>query len=114
MAKPYNLEERTEEFARDVRSFIRKLKLDLPNIEDAKQVVRSSGSVGANYIEANENLGTKDFKFRAKISRKEAKESRYWLRLIDCLGDKELDQERKQLIQEADELLKILSAIINK
>ena len=82
MAKKYDLEERTEEFARDVRSFIRRLKMDLANIEDSKQVIKSSGSVGANYIEANENLGTKDFKFRAKISRKEAKETRYWLRLM--------------------------------
>ena len=88
--------------------------MDLANIEDAKQVIKSSGSVGANYIEANENLGTKDFKFRAKISRKEAKETRYWLRLIDTLGNEELDLERKALIQEADELLKILSAIINR
>lgn len=77
MAKKHDLEERTEEFARDVRSFIRRLKMDVANIEDSKQVIKSSGSVGANYIEANENLGTKDFKFRAKISRKEAKETRY-------------------------------------
>lgn len=114
MAKRYDLEERTEQFAVDVRSFVRKLSLDLPNKEDARQVIRSSGSVGANYIEANENLGTKDFKFRAKIARKEAKESMYWLRLIDCLGDDNLDKKRQSLIQEANELLKILSAIINK
>ena len=66
------------------------------------------------YIEVNEKLGTKDFKFRAKIARKEAKESRFWLRLINTLGDEELDKERLALTQEADELLKILSAIINR
>ena len=88
--------------------------MDLANIEDAKQLVKSSGSVGANYIEANENLGTKDFKFRAKIARKEAKESRFWLRLIDSLGNEEVERERLALVQEADELLKILSAIINR
>ena len=114
MSKPYNLEERTEEFAKNVRRFVRKLKLDLSNKEDAKQVVRSSGSVGANYIEANEKLGNKDFKFRTKIARKEAKESRYWLSLIDTLGDKDLDKERVGLLQEAEELRKILSTIINK
>lgn len=47
------------------------------NVEDGKQVIRSSGSVGANYIEANEALSKKDFCFRIKISRKEAKESKY-------------------------------------
>lgn len=114
MDKPYDLEERAEKFAREVRQFVRSLKLDLPNREDSKQLVRSSGSIGANYIEANESLGDKDFKFRAKIARKEAKETRYWLRLIDTLDDNELDKSRLNLIQEAEELLKILSAIINK
>ncbi|WP_339701245.1 four helix bundle protein [uncultured Roseivirga sp.] len=90
------------------------MTLDLSNYEDSKQLTRSSGSVGANYIEANEKLGDKDFKFRAKIARKEAKESRYWLRLIDTLGNKEVEQVRIRLEQEATELLKILSAIINK
>lgn len=114
MDKPYDLEERVENFALDVRQFVRSLQLDLPNKEDAKQVVRSSGSIGANYIEANESLGDKDFKFRTKIARKEAKETRFWLRLIDTLGDNELEKSRLGLIQEAEELLKILSAIINK
>ncbi len=94
--------------------FIRGLRLDIANKEDAKQVVRSSGSIGANYIEANESLGEKDFKFRAKIARKEAKETRYWLRIINTLNDNELEKTRLSLIQEAEELLKILSAIINK
>tara|TARA_A100000171_G_C2063280_1_gene111041 strand:+ start:157 stop:504 length:348 start_codon:yes stop_codon:yes gene_type:complete len=114
VASNYDLEQRTEQFAKDVRQFIRLLTLDLSNYEDSKQLTRSSGSVGANYIEANEKLGDKDFKFRAKIARKEAKESRYWLRLIDTLGNKEVEQVRIRLEQEATELLKILSAIINK
>lgn len=114
MASNYDLEQRTQQFAKDVRQFIRLLTLDLSNYEDSKQLTRSSGSVGANYIEANEKLGDKDFKFRAKIARKEAKESRYWLRLIDTLGNKEVEQVRIRLEQEATELLKILSAIINK
>lgn len=83
--KKYDLEERTFEFARDVRAFVKSLTRSIANIEDAKQVIRSSGSVGANYIEANEALSKKDFKMRIKISRKEAKESRYWLRLVDSL-----------------------------
>jgi hypothetical protein len=73
--KPYDLEKRTYEFAKNVRIFIKKLPRTVSNIEDSKQVIRSSGSIGANYIEANEALGKKDFNMRIKISRKEAKES---------------------------------------
>lgn len=80
--KPYNLEERTFEFAKSCRTLISKLPTSIANIEDGKQLVRSSGSVGANYIEANEKLGDKDFSFRLKIARKEAKESVYWLKLL--------------------------------
>lgn len=111
--KTYNLEERTYEFARDCRFLVRKLFKSISNIEDGKQLIRSSGSVGANYIEANEKLGDKDLKFRLKISRKEAKESKYWLRLLSDLND-DFGQEINALIKEAEELRKILSAIIIK
>jgi len=68
--KQYDLEDRTAEFAKNVRNFVKKLKWSIANNEDGKQVVRSSGSVGANYIEANEALSKKDFKMRIKICRK--------------------------------------------
>lgn len=80
--RPYDLEERTFLFAKEVALFCKRLPKNVENIEYIKQVIRSSGSVGANYIEANESLGEKDFSLRLKISRKEAKESMYWLRLI--------------------------------
>lgn len=112
--KPYNLEERTFEFARDIRLFIKSLVKTTANIEDSKQLVKSSGSVGANYIEANEKLSKKDFLFRLKISRKEAKESVYWLRLIDTTNDLGNIQKSEELINEAIELKKILSSIIDK
>jgi four helix bundle protein len=70
--------------------------------------------VGANYIEANEALSRKDFAMRAKISRKEAKESAYWLRLIDVGPDPSVNAERWRLEQEARELMRILSAIVHK
>lgn len=62
-SKPYDLEERTFLFAKNIRVFIKTLKMTVVNIEDSKQVIRSSGSVGANYIEANEALSKKDFNF---------------------------------------------------
>ena len=114
MTKPYDLEERTFQFAKEVRVFIKTLEKTIANNEDAKQVIRSSGSIGSNYIEANESLSKKDFVFRLKISRKEAKESIYWLKLIDETNELINNQLSKKLIQEATELKKILSAIIEK
>ena len=112
--KKYDLEERTFEFARDVRAFVRQLPHTVANVEDVKQLVRASGSVGANYIEANESLGKKDFALHAKISRKEAKESRYFLRLVFPAGDDALDKTRSALMQEATELTSIFGAIVRK
>jgi four helix bundle protein len=112
--KPYDLEERTFLFAQRVRAFVRTLPRCLSNFEDIKQVVRSSGSVGANYIEANEALGPKDFACHIKISRKEAKESRYWLRLVYTAEKPALEDERATLIQEAVELMNIFGAILRK
>ncbi|MBO6880613.1 four helix bundle protein [Winogradskyella sp.] len=111
--KVYNLEERTFLFARECRLLVRDLKKTISNIEDGKQLVKSSGSVGANYIEGNEKLGDKDLKFRLKISRKEAKESEYWLKLLRDLNEKHIERI-EVLIEEANQLKKILSAIINK
>ena len=109
------LEERTFVFARDTRQFCRKLKWDTINLEDIKQLVRSSGSVGANYIEANENLGPADLKMRIRISRKEAKESVRWLKLVYIENEKiELEKERLRLIDEVEQLRKIFSAILIK
>lgn len=112
--KTYDLEERTFLFAQRVRAFAKTLPRTICNFEDVKQLARSSGSVGANYIEANESLGKKDFVLHARIARKEAKESRYWLRLIDTRSAEKLEAERQSLIQESTELLRILSSIIEK
>lgn len=112
--KPYDLEERTFQFAKAVRLMVKNLSKTTANFEDIKQLVRSSGSVGANYIEANESLSKKDFLHRVKISRKEAKESVYWLRLINETNNIEDKSEINNLLQEATELKKILSAIIEK
>jgi four helix bundle protein len=113
-SKQYDLEDRTFEFARRVRAFVKKLLKTLANIEDGKQLIRASGSVGANYIEANEALSKKDFMMRIKICRKESKESRYWLRLVDTGGNKELEKERQELVIEAGELTHIFGSIATK
>jgi four helix bundle protein len=107
-----DLEERTLRFAREVRAFVRKLPKDIVTREDVSQLVRSSGSIGANYIEAQEALSKKDFGMRVKICRKEAKESCYWLTLLDV--PTELVSEYRRLHNEAVELRKIFSSIVEK
>ena len=113
-SKQYDLEDRTFAFAKRVRALIKKLRKSIANIEDGRQVINASGSVGANYIEANESLSKKDFIMRIKICRKEAKESRYWLRLIDTYDESEQENERESLVREATELMNIFGAILAK
>ena len=112
--KQYDLEERTYQFAKKVALFCKQLSRTISNIEYVKQVVRSSGSTGANYIEANEAFSKKDFNMRIKICRKEAKESAYWLRLIIETNDKKFEEEAIAFLKEAVELKKIFSSIIEK
>jgi four helix bundle protein len=110
--RPYDLEERTLLFAREVRGFVRGLPDGRGMAEDISQLVRSSGSVGANYIESREGLSKKESLMRLRIARKEAKESRYWLRLLAVPSD--MTEQLDNLVHESTELLSILSAIIEK
>ena len=112
--KTYDLEDRTLNFAKKVRTLVKQISKTITNMEDGKQVIKASGSVGANYIEANEALSKKDFIVRIKICRKEAKESRYWLRLIDTCNEPQQESERKDLENEATELMNIFRSILRK
>ncbi len=111
-SKLYDLEDRTAVFAKQSRALVKKLPRTIGNIEDAKQFIRASGSVGANYLEANDAIGKKDFVMKIKICRREAKESGYWLGLLDV--DSNLEPERERLVAEAKELMKIFGAIVRK
>lgn len=114
-SKPvYDLEERTFLFAVNVRKFVKKLPNTIINQEDTRQVVKSSGSVGGNYIEANEALSKKDFLMRIKICRLESKESAHWLRIIVEVNNEQFKEEGMKLHQEAVELKKIFSSIVEK
>jgi hypothetical protein len=88
----YDLEDRTFEFAKASRAFVKKLPRTIANIEEAKQLIRASGS--------------------SQTCRREAKERGYWLRLLDCDG--ELESARANLLAEARELMKIFGAIVRK
>jgi len=111
--KRFDLVDRTTAFTKNTIQYIKLLRLGAPFMTIASQVVRSAGAIGANYIEANESLGKKDFIMRMKICRKETKEARYWLELTEPI-DEPGRLKKQALINEATELLKIFSSIITK
>ena len=108
--KKYDLEERTFVFAKNVIEYVGNLPKGIAYSEIGKQLVRSAGSVGANYIEANESLRKKDFIMRVKISKKEAKESNYWLNL--STPNKNIECDKTEIMRECEEPQKIFGAII--
>ena len=108
------LEDRFYAFAEAVRDWCRLLKWNIINAEYIKQLIRASSSIGANYIEASDSLGLADEKMKLKISRRETKESMYWLKLILIHDNLLLAEQRLTLLNEAEQIKKILSAIINK
>jgi len=92
-------------------AFMKKLPRTIGNVEDAKQLIGASGSTGANYIEANEAIRRRDFVMKIKTCRREAKESGYWVRLLDCNGEL---AARAKFLAEARELTNIFGAIVRK
>jgi four helix bundle protein len=110
-----DLIERTERFANDVRQWVRMLPRTISNAEDVKQLVRSSGSVAANQIEADNALGDQDRLMKFRICRKEARESGLWIRLLDAgAANESLLHEKTRLNDESVQLVKIYSTIINR
>ena len=109
----FDLEERTLEFAKKVIRLCKKLPHNIVNHEISGQLIRSSGSVGANYREANDALSKKDFTYRIRITRKEAKESHYWLQLL-TEANADMAEEVSALLDEAVQLKKIFSSIAEK
>ncbi len=113
MAREYDLERRTTEFGKAVIRLCKNLPVNPMNDRLVGQLVGAAGSVGANYREANDALGKKDFVNRLKIARREAKESLHWLELI-TEANSGSTAEIKTLMQESEELKNILSVIIVK
>lgn len=111
--KKYDLEERTAKFGESVIEFVKTLERNDVNHQLVSQVVRSSTSIGANYMEADGAESGKDFKHKIAICKKEAKETRHWLRMLAKANSNQADNCRK-LWQEAHELALIFSAILRK
>ena len=112
--RQFNLEERTFEFAQEVREFVKKLPSTLGNLEDAKLLVRSSGSVAANYVGANIAATEQESLQRIKMCSQDAKLSRLLLRLLDLGGKDELEEMARTLEQESLDLTSTFSAIYKK
>jgi four helix bundle protein len=108
------LEDRFERYATRVRDFCRKLKWDIINVEYIRQLIRDSASVGANYIEASDDLGKADERMKIKVARRESKESVYFLKLVLTYDNEKLEKERYELISEGTQIRLILSSILLK
>lgn len=108
----YDLSERTAKYAINVCVFLNTIPKTIANVEYTRQLIRSSASIGANYLEANDALGAKDFAVKIKTSRREAKESAYWFRLLDLLRAPEKEARRQELLQETQEFVRIFSAML--
>lgn len=109
----FDLENRTLEFAKRIVMMCKILPSNTVNFKLIDQIIRSAGSVGANYREANDSLSKKDFLMRMKIARKESKETEFWLNLI-IEANIEMESKINDLLIESIEIKKILSSIIIK
>ncbi|MFA6250547.1 MAG: four helix bundle protein [Candidatus Shapirobacteria bacterium] len=109
----FNLEDRTLDFAKSIIKICQILPNNIVNNKLVDQMIRSAGSVGANYREANDSLGNKDFVLRLRISRKEAKETIFWLQLVQQ-ANPTLSLQIVKLIDECTQIRNILSSIIIK
>ncbi len=106
----FDIQERTFEFAVGVVKLVNRLPRTVAGVEIGRQVVRSATSVGANVEEADAAESKRDFIHKMSIAHKEVRETRYWLRVIQTalLGDGKV----RALIQESDELVRILYTIV--
>ena len=108
----YNLEERTAVYGENIVSFCKSIKQDTITKPIISQLIRSGTSIGANYCEANNASSKKDFRNKIFICKKEAQETKYWLRIIAGCVTEGKDEIRK-LWQETQELTMIFQKIIS-
>lgn len=105
------IQEKSFDFAVQIVEVYRHLAFEKKEFVLSKQLLRSGTSIGANVSEAARGESTKDFIHKFQISRKEANETLYWLKLLEATNHLRLEISTK-LIQHCEELLKILTAII--
>ena len=106
----YDLEERTAKFGENIIDFCKSINQDAINRPIISQLIRSSTSIGANYMEANAASSRKDFTNKIFICKKECQETKHWLRMI-AKSNPEKKEEIKKLWQECQELTLIFQKI---
>ncbi len=106
----YDLEERTAKFGEEIIIFSKGVLRDEICRPLISQIIRSATSIGANYMEANQASSKRDFRNKIHICRKEANETKHWLRMIALANDDKKDECRK-LWKEAHELTLIFARI---
>jgi four helix bundle protein len=111
--KKYDLEERTAQFGESIIAFAKRIPHNVVTTPLIGQLVRAGTSVGANYCEADDAVSKKDFRHKISICKKEARETKYWLRMVAAAEDG-TKPEGRALWQEAKELHLIFSAIWRK
>ena len=109
--KIYDLEERTAKFGENIIDFCKKIPKNVITFPLIDQLIRAGASVGANYCEADCAESKKDFEHKIGICKKEAKESRHWLRMVSTASP-ELRSEAQELWREANELQLIFITIV--
>jgi len=111
----FDLEERTFQFALSTRQCIASRTWSRAQWRDIDQILRSSGSVAANYVEADNAVSKPDFFYRIRVAKKECVETRLWLRLLGATTDDESIKETLRILyRESDELIRIFAAILRK
>lgn len=110
---PFDLEERTARFGEEIIRFSKRIPRDPGNNRLIDQLVGAGTSVGANYCEADEKVSKKDFRFTISRCVKEAKETKFFLRMI-AASEPSLAEEARELYREAKELHLIFAAIYRK
>ncbi len=113
MEKIYDLEDRTLKFGKDIIHLCKALPENTINFRLIDQLIRSGTSSGVNYREANETETKKDFRFKIRICLREARETKYWLELLQE-ANSELQEKIEFLIMETKELIKIFATILSK
>ena len=108
----YDLEERTAKFGEDIIVFVKSMKKNVIVLPLIQQLIRSATGIGANYYEANQASSKRDFVSKIYISKKEANETKYWLRMLSK-ADEKVEEICLKYLKEVQELILIFSKIIN-
>ena len=114
MSQSNPIEEKLRQFALAVREFGKSLPMTVANVEDLKELTRSSGAIGASYIEATGAINRNDYLIGLKKCVTDTRNTHYWLSLVDSQGQPEIERKRKRLMELAEEMRRGLTQLIQQ